>query len=104
MPYNARDYSDIFGQPDRTTWMRVKALVVVAAVLLASLVGSALSWLVAAGVCALVYQLPEAAHSLTLAAGRATQAVAKSDPKFIAGVMGAVYAMWILGYTAIAGH
>merc|ERR1711988_1351101 len=47
MPYNARDYSDVFGLPDRTAWMRVKALIVVAAVLLASLVGSALSWLVA---------------------------------------------------------
>ena len=31
MPYNARDYSDIFGLPDRTAWMRVKALLVVTA-------------------------------------------------------------------------
>ena len=70
MPYNARDYSDIFGLPSRTMsmsmsmCMRVKALVV--------------------------------------GAGQATQAVAKSDPKFVAGVMGAVYAMWVVGYTAIA--
>ena len=63
MPYNARDYSDIFGLPNRTTWMRVKALVV--------------------------------------GAGQA-QAAAKSDPKFVVGVMGAVYAMCIVGYTAIA--
>ena len=66
MPYNARDYSDIFGLTSRTTWMRVKALVV--------------------------------------GAGQATQAAAKSDPKFVVGVMGAVYAMWIVGYTAIAEH
>jgi len=66
MPYTARDYSDIFGQPNRTTWMRVKALVV--------------------------------------GAGQAAQAAAKSDPKFVVGVMGAVYAMCIVGYTAIAEH
>jgi len=66
MPYNARDYSDIFGLTSRTTWMRVKALVV--------------------------------------GAGQATQAAAKSDPKLVVGVMGAVYAMWIVGYTAIAEH
>ena len=66
MPYNARDYSDIFGLTSRTTWMRVKALVV--------------------------------------GAGQATQAAAKSDPKFVVGpgVMGAVYAMCIVGYAAIA--
>jgi dimethylaniline monooxygenase (N-oxide forming) len=104
MPYNARDYSDIFGMPDRTAWTRVKALIVVAAILLASLVGSALSWLVAASACALVYRLPEEAPCLTLATGRATQAVAESGPKLVAGLVGAVAAMWIVGYTAVAEH
>jgi len=104
MPYNARDYRDIFGLPAHTTWTRVKALIVLAAVLLASLVGSALSWLLAAGACALVYRLPEEAPRLTLAAGRASRAVAKSDPKLVAGVMAAVSAMWIVGHTAIAEH
>ena len=33
MPYNARDYQTIFGLPDRTTWMRLKTLVVLVALL-----------------------------------------------------------------------
>merc|ERR1712178_93263 len=43
MPYNARDYGDIFGVPDRTMWMRLKTLIVLVALLLVSLVGSSLS-------------------------------------------------------------
>merc|ERR1719146_266498 len=39
MPYNARDYADIFGAPDRTAWMRLKSLLVLAAALLVALVG-----------------------------------------------------------------
>merc|ERR1719420_590621 len=72
MPYNAHDYSDIFGLPNRTAWMRVKALLVVVAMLLASLVGSTFSWLVAGGACALVYRLPEEAPHLAVATGWAT--------------------------------
>jgi len=68
MPYNARDYADIFGAPDRTAWMRLKSLLVLAAALLVALVGSALSWLL------------------------------------VAGVMGAVYAMWIVGHAAAAEY
>jgi len=112
MPYNARDYSDIFGMPNRTTWMRVKALIVVAAVLLALFVGSALSWLMAAGVCALVYRLPEEAPRLTLAACRATRAVsgltlalrAALSDELVAGVMSAVCGMLIFGYAAVSEH
>ena len=104
MPYNARDYSEIFGLPDRTAWMRVKALIVVAAALLASLVGSALGWLVAGGACVLVHRLPEDAPRLPLMAARTTHALSKSDPKLVASMVGAVGAIWIVGYTAMAEH
>jgi len=104
MPYNARDYSDIFGMPDHTAWMRVKALIVVAAALLASLVGSFLTWLVIAGACALVYRLPDEAPRLTVEAGRATRNVSKIDPKLVTSLMGAVCAMSIVGYAAVAEH
>ena len=86
--------------------MRVKALIVVTAALLASLVESSLSWLVTAGACALVYRLPEETPRLTLLeAGRATHTISKIDPKLVAGLMGAVYGMcWIVGYAAITEY
>jgi len=44
------------------------------------------------------------AKALVVGAGQAAQAAAKSAPKFVVGpgVMGAVYAMCIVGYAAIA--
>jgi len=106
MPYNARDYADIFGAPDCTAWMRLKTLIVLAAALLVALVGSALSWLLAAGACALVCALPEAPPRLALgaAADRASRAVARSDPRLVAGMMGAVCATWIVGHAAAAEY
>ena len=104
MPYNARDYGDIFGLPDRTVWMRVKALIVVAAALVALLVASDLSWLFAACTCALVYGLPEDAPHFTLGAGWASDTIAKSGPKLVAGLAGAMIAMRIVGYTTVAAH
>merc|ERR1719506_3370932 len=61
MPYNARDYADIFGAPDRTAWMRLKTALVLVALLLPSLAESAklTVWPIAAAVCMLVYLLPE---------------------------------------------
>ena len=49
VPYNARDYSALFGLPDRTTWMRLKSAIVLAALLLPTLAPSAklTLWLVA---------------------------------------------------------
>merc|ERR1719487_2992714 len=61
MPYGARDYSAIFGIPDRTAWMRLKALLLVLAVSLFPLIlGSMGAWTAVAGACVGVYLLPEA--------------------------------------------
>merc|ERR1719506_1401798 len=54
VPYNARDYRTLFGLPDRTTWMRLKSAIVLAALLFLTLAPSAklTLCLVAAAVCA----------------------------------------------------
>jgi len=63
VPYNARDYRALFGLPDRTTWMRLKSAIVLAALLLPTLLEpegeQLILWLVAAAVCAGVHLLPE---------------------------------------------
>jgi len=56
IPYNARDYSPIFGLPDRTSWMRLKTALVLPALLLPPLA--------AAVACVGVYLLPEEPPSL----------------------------------------
>ena len=47
---------------------------------------------------------PEDAPRLPLMAARTTHALSKSDPKLVASMVGAVGAIWIVGYTAMAEH
>merc|ERR1719473_856283 len=61
VPYHARDYRSLFGLPDRTAWMRVKAAVVLVALLLVAFTESykLTAWLIAAVMCVCVHVLPE---------------------------------------------
>jgi len=67
VPYNARDYRTLFGLPDRTRWMRLKTAIVLVALILPSLAGSAklTAWFLAAAVCVCVHMLPEEPLQLT---------------------------------------